>query len=371
MKNYISIIVFVFAFFSSQILAQVPYSSVVPNGPSKKATVSEQVGLTQVTVTYHRPSVNGREGKIWGELVHKGFVNQGFGSNKPAPWRAGANENTIIEFDSDVKIEGQMLPKGKYALFIAFDSNESIVIFSKQTDAWGSFFYDEKDDVLRVKVKPLPIEKNVEFLKYEFISQTQNSALLSLQWEKLSIPFKIEVDYQKQQFEAFLSESKNPRGFTWQGLNIAANWCLNNNYQLDQGLAWSNLAINTFGGGQQFTAISTKAQILEKLGKTDEANTTMKQAIPLANMNELHQYGRQLLTAKKPKEALEIFKINYEKNPNQFTTLMGMTRALSANGDLKQALEFAMKALPLAPNDANKQAVQAMIDKLKAGKDVN
>ena len=212
MKNYL--------FFLANILfcipsfAQVPYNAAVPNGYTKKAIVSEQVGLTQVTITYHRPEVKGREGKIWGGVVHKGFVDQGFGKRNPAPWRAGANENTVIEFDNDVKVEGQTLPKGKYGLFIAYDSVESTVIFSKRSDAWGSFFYDEREDALRVKVKSKPIEKSVENLKYEFLNQAPNSAVIALSWEKLSIPFKVEVDYLKQQFEAFESESQNPRGFT-------------------------------------------------------------------------------------------------------------------------------------------------------------
>ena len=303
--------------------------------------------------------------------MHKGFADLGFGANKPAPWRAGANENTIIEFGDDVKVEGQTLPKGKYGFFIAYDPTESTVIFSKKSDAWGSFFYDEKDDVLRIKVKPQPVEKSVEFLKYDFLNQTPNSAVIALSWEKLSIPFKVEVDYLKQQFEAFVSESKNPRGFTWQGLEVAASWCLQNNYQLEQGLAWSTLAIDTFGGSESFTAFSTKAALLEKLGKAEDAKALMKQARRFGNMNELHQYGRQLLILKKNKEALEIFQLNYDKNPNQFTTLVGMTRALSANGVYSKALEFANKALPLAPNEPNKQAVQGMIEKLKAGEDIN
>jgi Protein of unknown function (DUF2911) len=371
MKNYIQFFGLALIAFSIQAFAQVPYNSALPNGYTKKAVVSEQIGLIQVAITYHRPAVNGREGKVWGELVHKGFVKQGFGPDNPAPWRAGANENTIIEFENDVKIEGQTLAKGKYALFIAYDPAESIVIFSRKTDAWGSFFYDEKDDVLRVKVKPLPIEKSVEWLRYEFINQTPNSATLSLEWEKLSIPFKVEVDALKQQFDVFAAEAKNPRGFSWQGLNIAANWCLTNNYELEKGLEWANFAIGTFNGGQQFSVLATKAQILEKLGKTGEAAEIMKQALPVGNVNELHQYGRQLLALKKPKEALEVFQLNYDKNPNQFTTVMGMTRGLSANGNYPKALEFAMKALPLAPNDANRQAVEAIIDKLKMGKDVN
>lgn len=354
-------------------IAQVPYNSAIPNGYTKKAAVSEQVGLTQVTINYHRPSVNGREGKIWGQVVHQGFVNQGFGNKNPAPWRAGANETTTIEFDNDVTIEGQRLPKGKYGLLVAYDPNESTVIFSKKYDVWGSFFYEEKDDVLRVKVKPQPLEKSVENLKYDFTGQTPNSAIVSLSWEKLAIPFKIEVDYLKQQFDAFMYESQNPRGFTSQGLNVAASWALQNNYQLDKALAWANQATaNGFPGDPtSFTALNTKAAILEKMGKREDAAAVIQTALPFGSMNQLQQLGRQLITNKNPKTALEVFQFNHNKNPNQFVTITGMARGLSANGEYAKALDYATKALPLAPNDANKQAVQAMIDKLKAGQDIN
>jgi tetratricopeptide (TPR) repeat protein len=371
MKNCLSLLAIIL--FAAPLFAQAPYNSAVPNGYTKKAAVSEQVGLTQVTITYHRPAVRGREGKIWGEVVHKGFIDQGFGNGKPAPWRAGANENTVIEFDHDVKIEGQILPKGKYGLFIAYDPAESIVIFSKRSDAWGSFFYDEKEDALRVKVKPQPMEKSVENLKYEFSNQTPNSAVIALAWEKLSIPFKVEVDYLKQQFEAFVAESQNPRGFTWQGLNIAANWTLQNDYQLEKGLEWATLATSPKfpGNPTAFPALATKALILDKLGKSDEAAAVIKTALPLGSVVELQQFGRQLLAAKKPRAALEVFQFNYDKNPNHFASLTGMARGLSANGEYAQALVFANKALPLAPNDSGKQAVQAMIEKLKAGRDIN
>jgi tetratricopeptide (TPR) repeat protein len=115
----------------------------------------------------------------------------------------------------------------------------------------------------------------------------------------------------------------------------------------------------------------TRAAILDKLGRADEAAAVIKSALPFGNPVQLQQLGRQLLTAKKPQAALEVFEFNYNKNPNQFVTLTGMARGLSATGEYAKALEFATKALPLAPNDANKQAVQAMIDKLKAGKDIN
>jgi tetratricopeptide (TPR) repeat protein len=371
MKN--SLLLVVTILFATTLFAQVPYNSALPNGYTRKATVSEQVGLTQVAITYHRPAVNGREGKIWGQVVPTGFVNQGFGNGKPTPWRAGANENTIIEFDNDVKVEGQKLPKGKYGFFVAYDPSESTIIFSKRSDAWGSFFYDDKEDALRVKVKPQPVEKSVENLKYEFSNQTPNSAVIALAWEKLSLPFKVEVDYLKQQFDAFVAESQNPRGFTSQGLNIAANWSLQNNYELEKALEWATAASGpTFPGDPtSFAALSTKAAILNKLGKADEATAVVKKALPYGNVGQLQNLGRQLLGAKNPKVALEVFQFNYNKNPENFLALTGMARGLSGTGEYAKALEFATKALPLAPNDANKQAVQGMIDKLKDGKDIN
>jgi tetratricopeptide (TPR) repeat protein len=373
MKNRILALALTLVACSGHSFAQVPYNSAAPNGYTKKAVVSEQVGLTQVTITYHRPAVRGREGKVWGGLVHKGFINQGFGNGKLTPWRAGANENTVIEFDNDVKVEGQALPKGRYGFFIAYDPSESTVIFSRRTDAWGSFFYDEKEDVLRVKVKPQPVEKSVEYLKYEFSNQTPNSAVLALSWEKLSIPFKIEVDYLRQQFDAFLAESQNPRGFTPEGLNIAASWALQNDYQLEKGLEWATLATSPKfpGDPTSFPALSTRAAILDKLGRAEEAAAVIKGALPYGSVVELQQLGRQLITARKPQAALEVFQFNYNKNPEQFTALVGMARGLSANGEYAKALEFANKALPSAPNDAARQAVQAMIEKLKAGKDIN
>ncbi|HUQ66819.1 MAG TPA: DUF2911 domain-containing protein [Flavitalea sp.] len=371
MKNYVFLLATIL--FASFSIAQVPYNSAVPNGYTKKAIVAEQVGLRQISITYHRPAVNGREGKIWGQVVPVGFINQGFGNGKLTPWRAGANENTVIEFEDDAKVEGKLLPKGKYGLFIAYDPVESTVIFSHRIDAWGSFFYNEKDDALRIKVKPQPIEKSVENLKYEFSNQTPNSVVIALSWEKLSIPFKVEVDYLKQQFDAFVAEAQNPRGFTSQGLNIAASWCLQNNYQLEKGLEWATLASgpNFPGDPTSFPALATKAAILNKLGKADEASAVIKSALPLGNIFQLQQLGRQLLSAKNSKTALEVFQFNYDKNPGQFTTLVGMARGLSANGEYIKALDFANKSLSLAPNDANKQAVQEMIDKLKAGKDIN
>jgi DUF2911 family protein len=343
----------------------------LPSGGNKKASVTEKIGLTDVTIHYDRPHVNGREGKIWGTLIPVGYTDQGFGSSKSAPWRAGANENTTIEFSNDVKIEGQALPAGRYGFFVAYDPNECTLIFSKNSTSWGSFFYDPKEDALRVKVKPVILDKSVEWLKYEFTDETENAATVALQWEKLMIPFKIETDYVRDQLKVFRDELRTSKGFQWQSWQQAANWALQRNVDLDEALLWADTASSTtFGGDRSFAAYATKAGILSKLGRNDEAATVMKTAMPFGTMGDIHQYGRTLIALKKPKEALEVFKMNYDKNPNQFTTLMGLTRGYSANGDYKTALTYAQQALPLAPGN-QKAGVQTIIDKLKDGKDVN
>ena len=359
------------SFFITNAFSQITLTQ-LPSGGNKKAVVGERIGLTDVTIHYDRPAVKGREGKIWGGLVHTGFVDQQFGSSKAAPWRAGANENTTIEFSNDVKIEGKPLKKGKYGFFIAYDPNEATLIFSNNAGSWGSYFYNEQEDALRVKVKPLPTGSSVERLKYEFLDQTDAKATVALFWEKQMIPFTVETDYIQDQVASFQNELRTERGFYWMAWNQAATWCLQKNVNLEQALQWADSASGPyFGGNLVFETKATKAQILDKLGRTDEAAAIMKAAVPLANMQELHGYGRSLLAQKKTKEALEVFQMNYKKYPGQFTTLVGLSRGYAATSDLKNALKFAEQALPLAPDAPNKNAVTVMIEKLKKGEEVN
>lgn len=351
--------------------AQIPLT-VLPSGGNKKASVSERIGLTDVTIHYDRPGVKGREGKIWGQLIHTGYIDQGFGPAKAAPWRAGANENTTIEFTTGVKIEGQSLPAGKYGFFIAYDPAECTLIFSKNSGSWGSYFYNDKEDALRVKVKPQPLDKSVEWLKYEFLNETENSASVALQWEKLAVSFKIEVDYINDQLQSFRNELRTDKGFIWQSWDQAAQWCAQRGVNLDEALLWADSAISPgFGGDKSFQAWSTKAQVLQKMGKGEEAAAVMQKALPFGGMNDVHQYGRQLQGMKLNKMAFDVFKSNYDKYPSQFTTTMGLMRGYAGIGDTKNALKYAQLALPLAPNQQNKTFVEGIIQKLKEGKDIN
>lgn len=341
-------------------------------GGNKKAWSGERVGLTDVTIHYDRPAVKGRDGKIWGGLVKEGFFAPDFGSNKTTPWRAGANENTTISFSNDVKIEGKPLAAGTYGLFIAYKPDASTIIFSKNSSSWGSYFYNEKEDALRVNVKPIAADRSVEWLKYEFTDETDSTAVVKLSWEKLSIPFTIQVDLIKDQLASFRKELRGEKGFNWQAFDQAAQWCANNQTNINEALMWSDSATSPiFGGDAQYRPWATKSQLLRLAGKNDEADKTMKKALSVGSVTDIHQYGRQLLSENKPKEALEIFKLNAQKYPDEFTALMGLVRGYSANNEFRTAIKYAKEALPLAPDQANKVNVESSIEKLKNGKDIN
>ena len=344
----------------------------LPDAGNRRATVNEGIGITDVTIHYNRPHVKGREGHIWGELIPPGYVDQGFGTSKAAPWRAGANENTWIEFSTDVMIEGQPLPAGKYGFFVAYDSNECTLIFSKNYTSWGSFFYKPEEDALRVKVKPIPADKSVEWLKYEFTDQTPASATVALQWEKLVIPFKISVDVVNTQLASFRKELRSDKGFTWESWDQAAQFCVQHKTNLDEALLWTDQAVNPdFGGSMTFQAWGTKAAVLDSLGRNTEAEAAMKKALPYGSVNDLYFYARGLTRIKKGKEAFDVFKMNYDKHPDEFLTNAGMARGYSAIGDYKKALPYAQKARTQATGTFNISVTDKMIKDLQDGKDVN
>ncbi len=342
-------------------------------GGNRRASISETIGVTDVAIDYNRPHVKGRDGKIWGQLIPAGYVDQGFGTSKAAPWRAGANENTTIQFSTDVTIEGKPLPAGKYGFFVAYGPDQCTLIFSRNSTSWGSFFYDPSEDVLRVNVKPVALDNKVEWLKYEFTNETDTTATVALEWEKLMIPFTVGVDYVNTQLASFRRELRSERGFTWEAWNEAAAWCVAHNTDFDEALVWANNATDpNFGGTKTFTSWSTKAQVLRKLGRDSEADSIMKAAQPLASMAELHQYGRQLLAQKKVKEAVEVFTANYKKYPREVMTNIGLARAYSAAGDYKTALKYVTDAQAFSPpNGANNANLTQMAAKLKNGQDIN
>ena len=340
--------------------------------PSPKAKVMQRVGITDVTIVYYRPSVNGRE--IWGKVVPYGYNNFGFGTSTAAPWRAGANDNTIIKFSNDVTIAGKSLKAGVYGLHMALEESGKVtVIFSNNSSSWGSFFYDEKEDALRIETQweDAPMQ---EMLAFEFTEVKQNSAIASLRWDKKRIPFQIEVDVHKQVIANFKEELRSNKGFNWAAWNTAATYCLNNDVDLEQGLTWADAAISApFIGQKNFTTLSTKAQLLNKLKRTEDAQKVMDEALPLGSALQVHGYARQLITVGNKDKALEVFKWNAKNNPDTWPVDLGLARGYSAKGEYKKALQHAQIALTRVPegDNLNKSSVENAIELLKSGKDIN
>jgi tetratricopeptide (TPR) repeat protein len=340
-----------------------------PADGNKKASVSENIGITTVKIDYSRPQVNGREGKIWGSLVHYGFADLQYGTSKAAPWRAGANENTTIEFSTDAFVEGKPIGAGKYGFFIAMGAEKATLVFSKFSTAWGSFYYDPKDDALRVEVPVQKLNESVERLKYEFAEQTENAAVVSMQWEKVKVPFRISVDLQKVQIESFRKEFNSGIFYRyWQNMHTAADYCLVNNINLEEGLSWADRSINTYFGEANFLTLSTYAGLLEKFNRNREADSLMKKAFPMATALQLLMYGSSLNKMKKHHEAFNIFKMSYDKNPKENYTYLGMVMGYYFLENKKEAIKYAEQGKEKTADTNWKSYFDSLINDMNAGK---
>jgi hypothetical protein len=345
-----------------------------PSGSNPRATISEEVGITSITIKYSRPDVNKREGKVYGDgnLVTYGFSTTNFITNKPtSPWRAGANEATVITFEHDVKVEGKDLKEGSYAIFMVMNADNVTLIFSRQIDAWGSFYYKEEDDVLRINVKPVALDKSVEYLKYEFIEHKEKHCVIAMQWEKLSVPFKVDVDVDNIVIARLREQVTSQKGFNSNNMMQAAQFCLNKNINLEEALQWSIRAINGFQGQKSFITLRNLATAYEKLNRLPQADSTMDEALLIATANQYTAYGRQLISQKRVDRAMDIFKASEKRYGDMFGVNNGLMSGYSAKGDFKNAIKYAEKALSQAANDAAKKTMEGQIVKLKEGKDIN
>ncbi len=324
----------------------------LPNA-SPRALTRQVIGLTEIDVSYHRPAVNDRE--IWGALVPFDQV-----------WRAGANENTLISFSSEVTVEGKPLAAGSYGLHMIPGETDWKIILSNDTSAWGSFSYSEDADALRVRVKPRESDFQ-ESLHYSFDDLSNESATLNLRWEKLRIPIRIEVDTEAVTLASVRQQLKGLSQFFWNGWNQAATYCMQNDTNLEEALQWADKSIQA---EERFENLSTKAQILDKTGDAEQANETIARALEVGNAGQLHQYGRTLLGQGRTEDAMEVFERNAEQNPDAWFIGFGLARGYSAMGEFDQAVKSMRASLDAAP-EGQKAYVQGMIDRLEKGQDIN
>jgi hypothetical protein len=321
--------------------------------PSQHAVVTQRVGITDVTINYHRPVVNKR--KIWGGVVPYGQV-----------WRAGANENTTIQFTDPVTIEGKPLPKGSYGLHMIPGENEWTVIFSRNSTSWGSFTYDQAEDALRVTVKPQTAEFH-EALTYDFDDVTPDSFVVTLRWEKVAVPFKVGVNTHEIVAQNLHQQLRGLSQYSWEGWDDAANYLLQEKIDLEEALKYSDKSIQN---EERYDNFMTKSRVLDALGRKDQATTARNKALTMANAIQLHSYGRQLQIDGKPADAFAIYRDNAKKNPDQWIVHVGLSRMYSAQGDFANAAKEMNVAVAGAP-DGQKQPLQAFAKRLEAKEDIN
>jgi len=320
---------------------------------SQHSVLTQRIGITDITINYNRPLVNGR--KIWGDLVPYGQV-----------WRAGANENTTIAFSDPVTIEGQPLDKGVYGLHMIPGENEWTVIFSRNSTSWGSFTYKQEEDALRVTVKPQPADMH-NALTYDFDKLTPTSAVVELEWDKVAVPFKVDVDVNKIVEANLHQQLRGLPQYTWEGWDDAANYLLAQKTDLDEALKYEDQSIQV---EKRFDNLLTKSNILDAMGKKDEADTTRKQALAMANPLQLHIYARQLQGQKHQDEAFAIFRENARKHPDEWFVHTGMARVYCGQGNFNDAVKEMKLALAAAP-DGQKTYVEGLVKRLQAKQDIN
>lgn len=328
---------------------------------SPQASVSQNLDVfIKVTVDYSRPSVNGRE--VWGKLVPFGLGQNNFGNLKPMPWRAGANENTTITLSHDADIQGSRIPAGKYSMYMIPSEKDWTIIFNKNADSWGSFFYDESLDQLRVKVAP--VENSFEEdLQYTFENITKNGMTLCLSWEKLRIPVELKFDVNEITLNEYEKLLTNLQGFNQAAWGAAARFCLTNDFKLDRGMEMIDKAMSLLGGNN-FNNKMVKAGLLEKKGEVKEASEIREEALSSGTEAEVNAYGYQQMNAGKTDEAVEIFRRNVKNHPDSWNVYDSLAEGLANKGDKKESAGFYEKALKMSPENQH-QRIQNAIDALK------
>jgi tetratricopeptide (TPR) repeat protein len=320
---------------------------------SQHARVTQRIGITDITIDYHRPLVRGR--KIFGGLQAYGQV-----------WRAGANYNTTVEFSDPVTVEGQPLPKGVYGLHLIPGEASWVVIFSKNSTSWGSFTYDKAEDALRVTVKPQAIE-NHEALSYDFDDPKPNSALITMRWERVAVPFKVEVNTPALVQQNLRNQLRARVQYEWQAWEEAAGYLLTNKLGAEEALKYAERSIEL---EDRFENEMTKSHALTALGRKEEALAARDKAIAKGSQLQVHSYGRGLQIQGQQEEAMELFRNNIRKDANSWVGHNEAARVAVAKGDFDTAVKEMKLAVAAAPESLKAQHAD-LVRRLENREDIN
>ncbi|MGH9822512.1 MAG: DUF2911 domain-containing protein [Blastocatellia bacterium] len=334
--------------------ASVSAQSAMLNLPraSQHARVTQRIGITDITIDYSRPLVGGRKML----LLPYGQV-----------WRAGANENTTIEFSDPVTIEGQPLPKGIYGLHMIPGETSWAIILSKNSTSWGSFTYDKAEDVLRVTVNRQASENQEEALRYDFDDMKPDSAVITMRWGKIVVPFKVEVNTPEIVEASLRKQLRGRVQFEWQPWMEAADYLLDNKLSAEEALKYAELSIEN---EDRFEGEMTKARALTVLGRKDEALAAHDRAIALGTQLQVQSFARGLQRQGRQDEALELFRINIKKDPNSWIAHNEAARLAVAKGDFDTAVKEMKLALAGSPESLKGQHSE-LIRLLESKVDIN
>lgn len=322
---------------------------------SQRASVSQRIGITDITINYHRPMVKGR--KVFGPGSPQAYGQV---------WRAGANENTTINFSNDVTVEGKPLAKGVYGLHMIPGEGDWTVIFSKNSTSWGSFTYDPAEDALRVTVKSHPAEMQ-EALAYDFDNVKANEATIVLRWEKVAVPVHVEADTNATVLASLHNQLRARAQYEWTAWSEAAEYLMDNKMSADEALKDSEHSISM---EDRFENEMDRARALEMLNRNDDAKTARMKAMSLGTQQQVHGFARQLQQQKKYDEALEVFRANVKKDPNSWIGHNETARLAVAKGDYDTALKE-MKLSQAGLPDGLKTQLDTIIKRLENKEDIN
>ncbi|HNR55414.1 MAG TPA: DUF2911 domain-containing protein [Flavobacteriales bacterium] len=299
---------------------------------SQAASVSQRIGTTEFTITYSRPAVKDRV--IWGEVVPYDRI-----------WRAGANENTVLTATSDFTLESQRIPAGTYGLHMIPGRNDWTIILSSDHQAWGSYYYDQENDVARVQVnsKPGPMTKN---LTYEFNEVTADGATLNLRWAELQVPIRIGVDVHAVVLARMDDQLRGLSSYNWEPWYEAARYCHDERIGGDQAMKYVDRSIQL---QPNFENQSLKADMLKAAGKTAEAAALKQTMIDGATNAQLNTYAYTLLNNGEKEEAVRMFELNVKRHPKDANAQDSLGEGYMMVGNKEAAIKAFKKSLSMDP----------------------
>ncbi len=227
------------------------------------------------------------------------------------------------------------------------NADEWTIIFSKNSTSWGAFTYDEKEDALRVTVKPKAADMH-NALTYDFDQLKPDSAVVQLEWEKVAVPFKVSVDVHEIVEASLKKQLRDLSQYTWLSWDDAANYLLTEKIDLDQALTYVNKSIENEDRSDNEM---TKSKVLAALNRKDEAAAALKRALDLSTPLQIHLYARQLQGEKRSEEAFVIFRENAKKHPDQWFVHSGLARIYCSEGKFDDAAKEMKLALAGAPDN--------------------